>query len=194
MEETTGRLIARLRAEKGLTQKRLAEALSISDKTVSKWERDGGLPDVSILPALSAALGVGVDALLSGGLDSNEEVRGNMKKLKFYVCPDCGNIITAAGDADISCCGRRIAALVPREPDEAHDLAVETVEDEWFVSSAHPMEREHYIQFVALLLGDRAELVRAYPEWDLQARFFKRGRGVLAWYCTSHGLFGKSLG
>ena len=42
-----GKFIAALRKEKGLTQKELADSLSISDKTVSKWERGGGLPEVA---------------------------------------------------------------------------------------------------------------------------------------------------
>jgi transcriptional regulator with XRE-family HTH domain len=53
-----GRYILRLRKELGLTQKRLADTLRISDKTVSKWERGLGCPDVSILPDLAKALDV----------------------------------------------------------------------------------------------------------------------------------------
>ena len=51
-----GALIRRLRRERGLTQGQLAEALGLSPKTVSKWERALGCPDVSLLPALSACL------------------------------------------------------------------------------------------------------------------------------------------
>lgn len=193
MNDSTGRLIARLRGEKGLTQRELAEMLSVSDKAVSKWERDGGLPDVGLLPALASALGVDVDALLSGSLTQNDEETGNMKKLKFYVCPNCGNIMTATGEGELSCCGRALAPLEAKTPDEAHQITVETVEDEWYISSAHPMEREHYIQFAALLTSDRLDMVRAYPQWELQARFFKRSHGILLWYCTEHGLFKKLI-
>lgn len=45
----TGELILKLRTEKSLTQKQLAELLSVSDKAVSKWERGQGLPDISLL-------------------------------------------------------------------------------------------------------------------------------------------------
>ncbi len=45
--EKTGELLSRLRKECGMTQKQVAEKLQISDRTVSKWERGAGLPDVS---------------------------------------------------------------------------------------------------------------------------------------------------
>lgn len=50
--------------EKGLTQKQLAEQLGVSDRTVSKWERGAGFPDVSLLAPLSDALEVPVQCLL----------------------------------------------------------------------------------------------------------------------------------
>ena len=61
-QEKTGQLIRRLRIERGLTQLELANQLMITDKTVSKWERGLGLPDVSLLPGLAQALGVKEDA------------------------------------------------------------------------------------------------------------------------------------
>lgn len=191
--EKIGGLIRSLRTEKGLTQRELADAVGVSDKAVSKWETGGGCPDVSLLPALSEVLGVDIGSLLSGGLTKNDEESGNMKKLKFYVCPECGNILTSTGEANPTCCGRPLGALEPEKPDEAHDVSVETVEDEWFVTCSHPMERGHYISFAALVLSDRAELVRCYPEWNMQTRFFKRGHGYLYWYCTKHGLFRKLI-
>ena len=53
-----GNLINKLRKEKGMTQLQLAEKLHISDKTVSKWERGLGCPDVSLLTDLSGVFGV----------------------------------------------------------------------------------------------------------------------------------------
>lgn len=49
----TGQLIRKLRTERGWTQKELADALMISDRTVSKWERGRGYPDVSLVTQLS---------------------------------------------------------------------------------------------------------------------------------------------
>ena len=64
----TGALIAQLRKEQGLTQKQLAEQLHISDRTISKWERGPGFPDVSLLEPLADALHCSVVSLLEGRL------------------------------------------------------------------------------------------------------------------------------
>ena len=53
----TGRFICALRKSKGLTQLALAELLGVSNRTVSKWETGEGMPDISLLPELAAALG-----------------------------------------------------------------------------------------------------------------------------------------
>lgn len=192
MDQTkTGGLIRALRTQKGLTQKALAEAIGVGDKAVSKWERGLGCPDVSLLPEISRVLGVGLETLLSGSLDANDQERGNMKKLNFYVCPDCGNLITAATEVGVSCCGRTLLPLEPQKSEEP--LSVEKIDDSWFVSSPHPMTKDHYVSFVALLTGDTLFLRRLYPEWDLQTRIPAFGHGILLWYCTKHGLFRQLL-
>ena len=61
-----GRFIADTRKAKSLTQRQLADALSISDKTVSKWETGKGLPDVSLMLPLCGALDITVNDLLAG--------------------------------------------------------------------------------------------------------------------------------
>ena len=61
-----GRFIAEVRKAQGLTQRQLADALSISDKTVSKWECGKGLPEVSLMLPLCDALHITVNDLLSG--------------------------------------------------------------------------------------------------------------------------------
>lgn len=68
-----GTFVAQLRAEKGLTQKALAELLYVSDKAVSKWERGLSLPDISALMPLSEILGVTVTELLEGRHIENAE-------------------------------------------------------------------------------------------------------------------------
>jgi len=189
----TGILIRTLRTQQGLTQKALAESIGVGDKAVSKWERGLGCPDVSLLPELSKVLGVGLEALLSGRLDANDQERGNMKKLRFYVCPDCGNLITASGETGISCCGKTLLPLEPQKAEDRDKLSVEKIDDSWFVSSPHPMTKEHYVSFVALLTGDSLILRWLYPEWDLQTRLPCVGHGILLWYCTRHGLFRQLL-
>lgn len=183
-----GGLIGRLRRERGMTQRELADRLQVTDKAVSKWERGLGCPDVSLLTDLSAALGVDLSALLAGDLPPGDDAGGNMKKAKYYVCPQCGGITMTTGEGSLSCCGRTLAALTPRKA-AGEKLAVEKVEDEWFITSDHPMTKDHHISFVALATGDRVQLIRQYPEWDLQVRIPACGHGTLLWYCTEHGLF-----
>lgn len=182
-----GGLIRRLRQGRGYTQLKLAELLCVSDKAVSKWERGLGCPDVSLLPELANALGVSLEVLLEGDLDENEQNGGNMKKLRFYVCPDCGNVLTATNEASVSCCGKKLAPLEARKAEEK--LTVELIENEYFISSEHPMTKDHYISFVALLTSDALILRKQYPEWNLQTRVPRIGHGMLLWYCTQHGLF-----
>jgi len=183
-----GKLIYTLRKEKKLTQRQMADRMNISDRAVSKWERGLGCPDVSLLPELSEILGVDLEELLSGKLDIRDLVGGNMKKLKFYVCPTCGNLLTATADAAVSCCGKKLQLLAPRKAEDAEKLSVEEVEDDYFISSDHEMTREHYIAFVALLTGGSVLLRKQYPEWNLQTRIPRFDHGMLVWYCTRHGL------
>lgn len=63
-EQTLGAMIAALRKEKGMTQLELANQLGVTDKAVSKWERDLSCPDVHSLPKLAQILGVSVDELM----------------------------------------------------------------------------------------------------------------------------------
>ena len=184
-----GKLIRELREEKAMTQKQLAEVLGVSDRAVSKWERGAGCPDISLLADLAAALSVGLQSLLSGELVGQDEVRGNMKQAKYHVCPRCGNLLLATGDAAVTCCGRSVEPLEPIKAPEEEQLQVELVEDERFLTTSHPMEKGHYIAFVAFVTGDSIYLQRLYPEWDLQVRIPARGHGTLLWYCTEHGLF-----
>lgn len=185
----TGALIRRLRTESGLTQLKLAEKLNVSDKAISKWERGLGCPDVSLLGELSKVLGVELEKLLSGELGENSALGGNMKKLLFYVCPECGNIITSMTATPVCCCGKKLTALKAQKAPESERPVIELVENEYFITTAHPMEREHYISFVAFLNDDTLHFKKLYPQWDVQIRFPRLARGRLYWYCTNHGLF-----
>lgn len=61
-----GALIAALRKANGMTQKELAEKLNVSDKTVSRWERDEGAPELALIPVIAEIFGVTCDELLRG--------------------------------------------------------------------------------------------------------------------------------
>lgn len=184
-----GRLIYTLRTERKLTQQQLADCLNISGKAVSKWERGLGCPDVSLLSELSEVLEVDLKNLLSGEININDYIGGNMKNIKFYCCPVCGNIITEMSGASISCCGKVLHELMPQKTDESEKLSVELIDGEYFISSEHEMSKEHYISFSAFVNGESIFMRRHYPEWNFQTYVPRRGHGKLFWYCTRHGLF-----
>ena len=160
----TGAAIRALREKYGMTQAELADRLCVSDKTVSKWETGRGFPDVSLLEPLGKALRVSVPELLCGQTVVNRNKSADMRKSLFYVCPVCGNVLFARGDALISCCGIQLPAQDAEEPDRMHCMNIRRVEDEIFVSSDHPMDKDHYLSFAAYMTHDRCEIKALYPE------------------------------
>lgn len=192
-KDKIGALLRRLRQDAGLTQVALAARLHVSDKAISKWERGAGLPDIGLLSALSTVLAVDVEGLLSGELHEKNKDGGNMKKLSFYVCPHCGNTLSAMAGGELSCCGRPLEALSPQVPDEAHALKVETIELDYYITFSHPMQKAHHLGFVAWADDHRLLLVKLYAEQGGELRFPKIGGGALYHYCTEHGLFRQKL-
>ena len=190
----TGAVIRALREKMGLTQAELAEKLCVSDKAVSKWETGRGFPDVSLLEPLSNALRISVPELLCGQRIINGNRGSNMLKSRFYACPVCGNIVFARGEAVILCCGIQLPALEAEEPDPAHEMTAQRVEDELYVTVNHPMSKEHFLSFIAYMTADRCETRALYPEGSAEARFFYRGSGWLYVYCNRHGLFRQKTG
>ena len=186
-----GSLILRLRKEKNLTQKQLAELIDVSDKTISKWERGLGCPDVSLLNRLSEVLGISVDKILSGSLFKNDINAGNMKKIRFYLCPVCMNILTSIGESDISCCGRKLAALDAKKADEGHAIVITEIEDDYYITFEHEMSKSHYISFMAYVRDDRVLFIKLYPEQSGEVRFAKMHGGRIYYGCTRHGLWVK---
>ena len=189
----TGPAIKRLREERGMTQSELGERIGVGDKAVYKWERGRGLPGISLIQPLAGTLGVSVIELMNGDRIRNQNVSANMLRTMLYVCPICGNILSAAGSALISCCGVTLPALEAEEADEAHCPRIETVEDERFITLDHPMDKSHYISFLAFATADRFQLVKLYPEGSAEARIPLRGRGTLYFYCNRHGLMKRRL-
>lgn len=183
-----GALILTLRKEKGFTQKELADMLGVSDKAVSKWERGGGCPDISLWPKLSDILGADIKKLLEGELYPNKPNNGNLTKIVFYVCPNCGNILTTMGSCSVSCCGRRLAALKPQQanPDI---ISLSNVDGEIYLQFEHPMTKTNYITFVACVDSSKLILTKLYPEQNAETTFPAsiRGRSIY-FYSTAMGL------
>lgn len=185
----TGAVIRRLRDAKKMTQEELAEKIHVSSKAVSKWETGAGFPDISLLEPLAEALGISVIELLSGEDVHNKNRASDMLKGRFYVCPVCGNVVRSVGDTVVSCCGITLPPQEAEAPDEEHALRVETVEDEYYVTLAHPMTKDHYISFLAAVSDQGMQFVKLYPEGNAEA-YFKRSRvRKLFAFCNRHGLF-----
>lgn len=189
----TGTTVRTLREGRNMTQAELAERIGVSSKTVSKWETGKGLPDISLLQPLAQALGISVIELMNGEQITNRNVSANMLRSKFYVCPVCGNVLHGTGNAVVSCCGIVLPALEAEDADTDHEVTVENVEDEHFVTVHHPMTKDHFISFVAHVNSDRLQMVKLYPEGNAETRLQLRGRGYLYYYCNRHGLFKRKL-
>lgn len=160
----TGQLIRQLRLARRMTQRTLAERIGVTDKAVSKWEHGCGVPDVETLPILADVLQADVKALLSGSLDEAKSASGNLRRVCFFVCPVCGNVIAVRDDG------------------------------EWYITSPHEMTRAHHIRFLAIVSTDIVCLRHLYPEWTLETRLPMLPHAKLIWYCTQHGLFEQLLG
>ena len=185
----TSATIKMLREKRNLTQAELADRIGVSSKTISKWETAKGLPDISLLQPLAQALNISVIELMNGEHIINKNTSANMLRCKFYVCPVCWNIIHSTGNSLISCCGITLPPLEAEEADSSHMLSITPVEDEHFISIAHPMTKQHYISFAAFVTSDRVQLVKFYPEGNAETRLQLRGFGMLYWYCNQHGLY-----
>lgn len=156
MNYVTGKVIKELREKKQLTQKELAQKLSVSEKTISKWE--------------------------------TKNLSANMKKQVFYVCPICGNVIQSIGQGTYSCCGITLPVLEVEEADKEHEMRLEIIDGEYYVSFEHQMTKEHYISFISYATFDTTEMKKMYPEQNAEARFRRKGHGFIYAYCNRHGL------
>ena len=120
-----------------------------------------------------------------------------MKEVKFYKCPVCGNIVELI-EGDIKrtkCCGQEMELLVANTVDaavEKHVPVYEVVDNELVVTVGeveHPMEKDHYIMWIAQVSENRTTRVRLYPEQGTETRFpYIKGATLYA-YCNKHGLW-----
>lgn len=81
MEKTIGKRIAALRKKSGMTQAELAGKLNVTDKAVSKWERDLSCPDISLLPKIATLFSISLDELMQGASYENQDLEENRKDL-----------------------------------------------------------------------------------------------------------------
>ena len=189
----TGNTIKQLREQKHMTQNELAALIDVSPKTISKWETAKGFPDISLLEPLASALSVSVIELMSGNAVDNKNISANMLRVKFYICPICGNIITAVGESIISCCGINLLPSETEETDDAPRIIIDNVADEHLLTVNHEKTKKHYISFLAHVTSDKIQLIKLYPEGNAECRFNLRGKGYLYLYCNHHGLMKQKI-
>lgn len=125
-----------------------------------------------------------------------------MKENKiFYVCTHCGNVIELINDSGVPvvCCGEPMKKLEANTADAAQEKHVpiyEKIEDEIVVKvgeAEHPMEKEHYIMWVAVVSDNKMIRTTLYPEQSTEARFkYIKGSTIYA-YCNKHGLWMKKV-
>ena len=189
----TGKIIKELRERQQLTQMELADIIGVSDKAISKWETGKGLPDITLIEPLSQALKVSVIELMNGEYIINQNKSSNMLKSRFSVCPICSNIIYTMGENINSCCGINLPILEAESENKNNIINCETIENEYYIWVKHDMTKEHYISFISYVTNDRCEIVKLYPEQNAEARFFKRGKGIIYAYCNKDGLIKKII-
>lgn len=183
-----GNLIAQLRKERQLTQQNMADALNISNKTVSKWECGLGAPDISLWSDLSTILGVEIQQLMEGEIALNPADPGKMSRTKFFVCPNCQNVLASTGNSSNFCCGRKLEALKVDEGASHPEIKINESDADLAITIDHEMSRSHYILFTAFVRDNRIILDRLYPEQAASVRLpYMRG-GMFYVYCIQHGL------
>ncbi len=90
---TVGERISYFRKKQELTQVKLAELLGVTDKAVSKWERNISFPDISLLPDIAAALCVTVDELFQGNAEAIEKPDEKFISLEKYLMGEFGYVV-----------------------------------------------------------------------------------------------------
>ena len=119
------------------------------------------------------------------------------KKLEVYKCEVCGNMVEVihAGQGELVCCGKPMKLTVENTTDaaqEKHVPVVEATADGVAVkvgSVPHPMEEEHYIEWVEVIDGGKAYRQFLNPGEAPEASFAIKGSVTAREYCNKHGLW-----
>lgn len=165
--EKTGKIIYEARKKKGLTQKELAEAISVTDKAVCKWEKGHGCPDITLLSQLSKILEIDIQSILRGELVKNRSIAGNMNRLKFYRCPSCGNLITSVKEVEISCCGNKLNYVKAcQTQDPKYQPIISEFDGRYLISFNHPMTKDDYIANLITVQYDRLIVTNLFAEQE----------------------------
>lgn len=165
--EKTGLIIKNARIKKGLTQKQLADAISVTDKAVCKWETGRGCPDITLLSQLSRILEIDIQSILRGELVKNKSIAGNMNRIKFYRCPTCGNLVTSVKEIEISCCGNKLPFAEAHQSNDAkYTPIIKEFDGQYSVSFNHPMTKDDYIANIITVQYDKILVINLFAEQE----------------------------
>lgn len=116
-------------------------------------------------------------------------------------CQSCGALVKVLSDCTcencgIKCCSKEMEKLIPNSVDasfEKHIPTYEKVEDEIYVTLNHPMEKEHYIEWICLVKDNTEYMIKLYPEQACEARFKYIPGSTIYSYCNKHELWSKDV-
>ena len=116
-------------------------------------------------------------------------------------CKSCGALVKVLKDCEcdncgIKCCGEEMKVLIPNSVDASAEKHIPTytkVEDEIFVKVNHPMEKDHYIEWIMLVKENITCAVSLYPEQAAECRFKYIPGSTIYAYCNKHGLWMKDV-
>lgn len=122
-------------------------------------------------------------------------------ELKIRKCMKCGVLVEVINDCTsnehcLKCCGEEMQLLIPNSVDasaEKHIPNYEKMEDEIFVTLNHPMDKEHYIEWIALVKDNIINKVKLYPEQNAECRFKYIPNSTIYAYCNKHLLWKKDV-
>jgi|APHig6443717817_1056837.scaffolds.fasta_scaffold00077_55 superoxide reductase len=123
------------------------------------------------------------------------------ENVKFHICEICGNQVGLIHDVGnpIVCCGKKMTLMEANTTDASHEKHVPTyekVEDEIVVRVGeieHPMQKEHYIMWIALVSDNKTTRITLYPEQETTVRFKYAPKSTIYAYCNIHGLWKKEV-
>lgn len=84
-KQTLGKMISTLRKQKNMTQMQLAQQMGVTDKAVSKWERDLAYPDISSFPKLAEILGISIDELLNSNVNTDKTNNDQWQRILLLI-------------------------------------------------------------------------------------------------------------
>lgn len=122
-------------------------------------------------------------------------------ELTIKECKSCHSLVKVLEDCEcdncgIQCCGTQMEELKPNSTDASFEKHVPTYEksgNEIIVKINHPMEKEHFIEWISLVKENKEITVKLYPEQDAEVIFpYIPGSTIYA-YCNKHGLWKKDV-